>query len=138
MLDVLYVEDDDALRELYAEALEEAGFVVRNRRLASAALKDLEENLPDVILLDLGMPPGEMNGIELLARMREHPAWARIPVVILSGFGDLLNPEVTARLGVHRLLTKGAVRGCDVVRAVREAVAAAAAQPLPWAADQAS
>ena len=49
----------------------------------SKALKLLERKQPDVILLDYEMP--EMNGLQTLAAIRENPAFARIPVIFLTG-----------------------------------------------------
>jgi CheY-like chemotaxis protein len=122
MPEVLFVEDDERLRTLYTEILQEAGFTVVPRALAEEALGYLSHHRPDVILLDLGMPMGRMNGLELLARLRENIAWASIPVVVVSGFGDAVNPDVIARLGVRRVLCKGALHPDEVTRAVREVV----------------
>ncbi|HEV8639904.1 MAG TPA: response regulator [Methylomirabilota bacterium] len=118
---VLFVEDDDCLRDLIAEALRDTGFVVIERKLAEEALVYLGQNTPDIILLDLGMPPGEMSGLELLARLREGDAAARIPVVVLSGFGDVVNRDVTGRLGVSLVLSKPA-SGADIARAIAQSL----------------
>jgi CheY-like chemotaxis protein len=120
--EVLFVEDDDDLREVVAESLRDAGFRVVEVERAASALPVLEGHLPDVILLDLFMPPGEMEGIELLARIRETGRWAAIPVVVYSGFGDILNRDLLARLGVSAVLLKSQARYRDVVLAVRAAV----------------
>ena len=120
MREVLYVEDDDRLRELYGEALRNAGFKVSEHALAEHALDYLGRRTPDILLLDLGMPPGTMSGMELLARVRENPAWSRIPVVVLSGFGDMINPDAIGRLGVTHVLTKATARAGDIVRTLTE------------------
>jgi CheY-like chemotaxis protein len=122
MPEVLYVEDDDNLREIYVDALQDAGFAVRERKLAEEVLDDLAQGTPDVILLDLGMPPGEMSGIELLARVRQDPTWARIPVVVLSGFADIVNPDLLGRLGVSHVFTKTLVRATEVVAVITEII----------------
>jgi DNA-binding response OmpR family regulator len=118
---VLFVEDDDCLRDLIADALRDAGFVVIERKLAEEALVYLGQNTPDIILLDLGMPPGEMSGLELLARLREGDAAARIPVVVLSGFGDVVNRDVTGRLSVSLVLSKPA-SGAAIARAIAQSL----------------
>ena len=46
-----------------------------------------------------GGPAGTLQGMEMLAQLREVPAWRELPVVILSGFGELVNRDVTRRLG---------------------------------------
>jgi CheY-like chemotaxis protein len=118
--EILFVEDNDQLRELYAGYLRDAGFSVVEVKLAETALELLGQRTPDLVLLDLGMPPGEMSGIEMLARLRENPAWAEIDVVILSGIGDQINPDLASRLRVGAVLAKAAVRGEGLVRVVRD------------------
>jgi CheY-like chemotaxis protein len=122
MPEVLYVEDDDNLREVFVEALQNAGFSVRARKLAEEILDELARRTPDVILLDLGMPPGEMSGIELLARVRQHPRWARIPVIVLSGFADIVNPDLLERLRVRHVFTKALIRATEVAAAIMEVI----------------
>jgi CheY-like chemotaxis protein len=115
---VLYVEDDDVVRELYAEALRDAGLVVEEQRFAGNALDVLKRRIPDVILLDLGMPAGLMSGIEMLVRMREVPEWAQIPVVVFSGLSDVVNPDIMKRLNVSNVLSKTAVPGDELARLI--------------------
>jgi len=122
--EILFVEDDDDVRELFGFILREAGFTVVEVGRAEAALEAIDQRLPDVILLDMFMPPGEMSGIELLARLREQAGWAAVPVVVFSGFGDVINRDLMARLGVRAVLLKSAGGGPEVVRAVQMALSA--------------
>jgi CheY-like chemotaxis protein len=119
---VLYIEDDDAIRELFADFLREAGLTVQEERFAERALDALAHGRPDVILLDLGMPAGLMSGIEMLARVRDVPEWARIPVVVLSGFGDVVNPDIMARLHVTTVLSKTAIHADELARVIGDIV----------------
>jgi CheY-like chemotaxis protein len=115
---VLYVEDDDCIRYLYADALRSAGLIVQEERFAADAFDVLTSSRPDLILLDLGMPAGLMSGIEMLVRLRAVPQWTRIPVVVLSALGDLVNPDVMARLNVSNVLSKTSMHGDDLVRLI--------------------
>jgi CheY-like chemotaxis protein len=115
---VLYVEDDDLVRRLYADALRKAGLIVHEERFAGDALDVLTRSRPDLILLDLGMPASFMSGIEMLVRLRDVPEWTRIPVVVLSGIGDLVNPDIMARLNVSNVLSKTAIRDDELVRLI--------------------
>ena len=103
---ILLVEDDDALRALLAAVLETAGFSVTAIRLAEDAPEVLRLSSPDLIVLDLVMPSGTMQGVELLAMLREAGAWKHVPVVILSGYGGVVNRDITTRLGAAAVLTK--------------------------------
>jgi CheY-like chemotaxis protein len=81
---VLIVDDDDDVRETLRACLEEEGFVVRTARNGVEALAQLGDGAPPgLILLDLMMP--EMNGWEVLERLRSDQARASIPVAVMSG-----------------------------------------------------
>jgi CheY-like chemotaxis protein len=116
---VLLVEDDDAVRGLFEDTLKSAGFTVRAVSLASDAFEVLRECTPDVIVLDLGMPRGTLQGMEMLARLRDVETWRDIPVVILSAFGDVVNRDVTERLGVTAILAKPLVAVEELTRTIR-------------------
>jgi len=86
-LDVLLVEDDPALSEMYRLKLVQDGYQVR---LASDGESGLEAALrrpPDLLLLDLRLP--NLSGFELLERLRRVPGWIDPPVIVLSNYGDL-------------------------------------------------
>lgn len=76
------VEDDDAIRELVLYALASSGYAGEGFAEGSSFLAALEKSPPDLVLLDI-MLPGE-NGLELLRRLRERPATARLPVIMLT------------------------------------------------------
>jgi len=116
---VLFVEDDDYVRELFAGALRDAGITVTEAKLAEHVLDVLKVELPELIILDLGMPPGEMSGTELLARLRENPAWAALDLIVFSGMGDVLNPDVVRGLRVHTVFTKPTTTVHELVRTVQ-------------------
>ncbi len=81
---VLVVDDNDALRENLAEALELEGYAVAVARDGQVALQRLEtEPPPRVVLLDFKMPG--MSGAELLARIRQDPRLAAVRVVMTTG-----------------------------------------------------
>jgi DNA-binding response OmpR family regulator len=116
---VLLVEDDTAVRGLFAETLQTAGLTVRAIPLAAHIFDALREEVPDVIVLDLGMPHGSLQGMEVLARLREIEEWREIPVVILSAYGDVVNRDVTRRLGVASILPKPLVDVGELTRTIR-------------------
>jgi len=82
---ILVIDDDDEIRTMIQDVLEDQGFLVEsaaNGRLALEML-DRERALPALILLDLMMP--EMDGWEFRRRQEELPRLAGIPVVVFSG-----------------------------------------------------
>jgi CheY-like chemotaxis protein len=100
---VLVVEDEDGLRDVLQDLLLDNAYdvtAVPNGRLALEALRSgrLQYSL---ILLDVRLP--EMDGRELLQHLREDPAFAAIPVVLVSGVEPL---EELLRLGTAGCLKK--------------------------------
>ena len=103
---VLLVEDQDAVRDVYADILREAGYQVAEARLANEAEDLLWRDRPDLLLLDLNMPQGEMSGSELLARLRESLRFETLPVVIVSALADVINPDAVEGLQIAAVLQK--------------------------------
>jgi twitching motility two-component system response regulator PilH len=80
---VLIVDDDPGLRALLRTNLEADGYVVREAGSAEEGLAALDEEPPDLILLDVMMP--HVDGWEMLRRVRERHGVETIPVVMFSG-----------------------------------------------------
>jgi excisionase family DNA binding protein len=80
---VLIVDDDERLREYVRVNLEVEGYVVREAGSAEEGLTALEEEPPDLILLDVMMP--QVDGWEMLRRVQERHGVGAIPVIMFSG-----------------------------------------------------
>ncbi|RAL20189.1 hybrid sensor histidine kinase/response regulator [Lujinxingia litoralis] len=108
----LVVEDEPDIREMISRHLRNAGWSVNTAAHGRQALEILEDERPDVVLLDLMMP--EMDGFEVAEIMRSEPRWKDIPIVVVTAM-DLDDAE-TARLrrSVSRILSKN-VRSIDEV-----------------------
>jgi CheY-like chemotaxis protein len=88
---VLIVDDDEALREVLAEALEDEGLTVSRSAHGLDALKKLRAGLrPDVILLDLMMPV--MDGWAFRDEQSRDPSLVSIPVVVVTAAHSLPKP----------------------------------------------
>jgi CheY-like chemotaxis protein len=83
---VLVVEDDGDLRQAVAELIEDEGYACRLASDGIEALAALNLERPDLLIADLIMPL--MSGIDLLARLREHPSYRDIPVIAMTGADD--------------------------------------------------
>jgi CheY-like chemotaxis protein len=83
---VLVVDDDSAVRTLFVNILQEAGYRVVGAEDGYVAEDLIRDLFPDLILLDLHMPRG--SGFSLLSNMRKHPRWQAIPILIVSGYLD--------------------------------------------------
>lgn len=81
---VLVVDDDHAVRDLFADALDEAGHRVEVAASGDEALERLHRGtMPCVILSDLRMP--RMDGFELAREVERDPQLGSVPVVVLTG-----------------------------------------------------
>jgi CheY-like chemotaxis protein len=80
---VLVVEDNCIVQDLIQEVLEEEGYRVLRAADGVHGFHLATADQPDVILLDMGIPPA--SGVDLLARLRDQHATSRIPVVALTG-----------------------------------------------------
>ena len=81
--DVLVVEDDEPLRELYRTALQAAGFAVVAVEDGLSALRCVEAAKPSVVVLDLELT--QLGGSDVQQELRAHPDTQHIPIVIVSG-----------------------------------------------------
>ena len=79
---IYYVEDDLNIRELTAYALKQAGFEVQGFAHATEFFAALEQGLPEVVLLDIMLP--DIDGLEILKRLRQNPATQDVPVMMLT------------------------------------------------------
>lgn len=84
MKKIMIVDDEENIRFLYKEELEEDGFAVELAQNGREALEKLPLFKPDLITLDIKMPV--MDGIEALKRIRETER--QIPIVLCSAYGE--------------------------------------------------
>jgi CheY-like chemotaxis protein len=84
MKKILVVDDEESIRFLYKEELEEEGYTVECAKNGEEALEKLPIFEPDLISLDIKMPV--MDGIEALKRIRERDR--RLPIILCSAYGE--------------------------------------------------
>ncbi|GAB4416181.1 MAG: hypothetical protein Kow00106_11760 [Anaerolineae bacterium] len=101
---ILIVDDDVLLCDLVRTALERAGFTVESAHSAQAALERLKTQPADLVLLDVMMT--DINGFDMLRRMKGDPALASIPVVFLSARIDAVAQQIGLEAGAVDYLPK--------------------------------
>jgi two-component system response regulator PrrA len=99
---VLVVDDDPAIREALDRALRLEGFAVSTRGDGSAALATLEDEPPDVMVLDVMMPG--LSGVEVIRRLRA--GGHELPVCVLSARDELADRVEGLRAGADDYLVK--------------------------------
>ncbi|WP_326540469.1 hybrid sensor histidine kinase/response regulator [Pseudorhodoferax sp.] len=83
---LLVIDDNEDAANLLAELLAETGHAVRVAHHPTAALRLFDEKVPDLALVDIGLP--DMDGYALARRMRLHPQGGRARLVALTGYGS--------------------------------------------------
>jgi two-component system cell cycle response regulator DivK len=82
MVRILLVEDNELNRDMLSRRLQRRGYNVEIAVDGKQGLQLADASSPDLILLDLSLP--EMDGWEVLRRLKQHPRMKRIPVVALT------------------------------------------------------
>jgi two-component system nitrogen regulation response regulator NtrX len=100
---ILLVDDEANIRRMLGALLRNEGFTVTEAASGNAALLLLDQTDPDVVLLDLMMPPGP-DGLETLTRMRDRGRTA--PVIMMSGKAQLTDAVRAVKLGAFQFLEK--------------------------------
>jgi len=100
---ILIVDDEANIRRMLGALLRAEGFDVAEAQNGNAALLVLEEVRPDLMILDLVMPPGP-TGLETLARLRERDQ--SLPVIMMSGKAQLNDAVQAIKQGAFQFLEK--------------------------------
>jgi len=113
-LDVLVVDDEPTARDVIAQYLSGDGHRVQTASNGREGLEQFKAGRFDVVVTDQAMPI--MNGGELAGLIKALAP--SVPVILVTGFGDIMTASDSQPVGVDRILTKPAS-----MAAVREAVA---------------
>ncbi len=99
---ILLVEDDINVRSMLGFVLLREGWSVATAANGTDAIAQLEQSLPDIILLDMAMPG--LDGWDVLARRAAEPTWRQVPVIVMSA--DHLHANAVLDLGATLFLPK--------------------------------
>jgi CheY-like chemotaxis protein len=121
---ILVADDSDTVLQVAGEILAKAGYGVRQVSDGVAALRSIEGDPPDVVLLDLLMP--KMTGFDVLREMKKNPSLSGIPVIIMSGVYKESVVGFLRQLGAAGYIDKDNIRGALLER-VGQVLAAAPA-----------
>ncbi len=99
---ILIVDDEAGIRTALSGILEDEGYRVSSARSVGEARQSLEKTLPDLILLDLWLP--DQDGMVLLEELQ--PRNLGVPVIVISGHGNVDSAVRATRLGAYDFLEK--------------------------------
>jgi len=117
---ILVVDDQAETVKPLLRLLQAEGYTAVGASNAFEALAAAQHSNPDLILLDVMIPP--MDGLTFLMRLREDPQGREIPVIVVSGLSD---PHTVARakdLGVRQHLVKAQFTTEELLQAVKRHV----------------
>lgn len=98
------VEDDASIRDIEIYALKSAGFETRSFEDGISFWEALKEERPDLVVLDVMLP--EMDGIELLTKMKESAQYSSIPVIMATAKGQEYDRIHGLELGADDYIVK--------------------------------
>ena len=106
MGDIILVEDNESLSRSYGLALEQAGHLVRRASNEAQLRAHLADRLPELLILDVGLPG--VDGLEIIRGLRQEPATAGLTIAVLSNYGDRDIIHRALRLDVVEYVEKSA------------------------------
>ncbi|MSR87937.1 MAG: response regulator [Candidatus Zambryskibacteria bacterium] len=118
---IMAVEDDNFLSDIIVRKLSSEECVFTRAEDAEKALSLLENNIPDLILLDILLPG--MNGFKLLERIKSDDRLKDIPVILLSNLGQEIDIEQGKKLGAKRFLVKASLTLDEVIDQIKQVLA---------------
>ncbi len=101
---IYIVEDDDNIRQLVSTALQAFGYEVTAFENTTSCLDALQRNAPDLLLFDIMLP--DIDGIEAVKRIRKNPAFADLPIMMLTAKDSELDKVIGLDAGADDYLTK--------------------------------
>lgn len=100
----ILVVDDDSMNCVLAKRALSDPYRVTTASSGKEALERLEEEVPDLILMDIEMP--QMSGKEVVNHIKEKEEWAKIPVIFLTADSDPITEVECLKLGADDFITK--------------------------------
>lgn len=101
---ILIVDDDPLMRRIVAQCLDRATYEIVEVESGPAGIQSAVDQPPDLILLDVMMP--EMDGFEVIRRLRGHPMTQNVPIILLTALGEMTEKVYGMQLGADDYMTK--------------------------------
>ncbi len=98
---ILLVDDDEDIRTIIKDRLEKLGYHVLTAGNGQEALRSIDTQEPDVVILDLQMPV--MDGMEVIRRLKDNP---QLPIIVLTAFGTIEKAVEAMKAGAFDFVTK--------------------------------
>lgn len=110
---ILLVEDDRILCDMYRIKFQVSGLNIFNAYGGYEGLDMAKKVKPDLILLDIKMD--DLDGFEVLKRLKADPSLMRVPVILLTNMSESKNEEEGLKLGAEAYILKSKTLPQDIV-----------------------
>ena len=117
-VNVLFIEDDPAVAEMYKLKLELDGYRVTVAKSGEEGLDHAKKMVPDIVFLDIRLP--KMDGFAVLENLRSDNVTKNIPVIILSNYGEKELVDRGLKLGALDYLIKSETTPASLSRGVHD------------------
>lgn len=114
---ILVIEDDKFLLKIIKKKLSTEDYQLVQAMNGEEGLRAAREEKPDLILLDLVLP--EMDGFEVLKKLKDNPTCSAIPVIILSNLGEREKVNKGLKLGAADYLVKADLNPGEIVNRIK-------------------
>jgi len=118
MKSILLIEDDPFLIDIYTTKLKEAGFKIEVATDGEEGLRKLTEKKFDLLVLDIVLP--QIDGWEILKKVKADQKLKETPVLILSNLGQKGEVEKGMKLGATKYLIKAHYTPSEVIEEIKE------------------
>jgi len=118
MSKIAIIEDDAAISQMYRMKFEAEGYDVETAENGKIGLELIKEMKPDIVLLDLMMP--EMDGEEMLTKLRKETWGKDIKVIILTNMGESEAPASIKTMNVEAFILKANMTPRQVAELVKQ------------------
>jgi len=115
---ILLIEDDKYLIDIYTTELKKAGFVVKAALDGKEALSKINKIKPDLLVLDIIMP--EVDGWQVLRKIKERTEFKNLKVVVLSNLSKKEDIEKASKNGVIKYFVKTHFTPSKVVEEIKK------------------
>lgn len=116
---ILYIEDEQILREVYKEEFKNEGIDIETASDGEEGLTKVQEIKPDLILMDINMP--KMDGITVLKKIKQNELTKHIPVIMLTNQSEEKpESEIAIKMGAVSYMVKAESNPKQVVDKARE------------------
>src|ERR1700674_3781509 len=102
--DILVVDDEADIRELVAGILQDEGHGARTAKNSDEALAAIAARRPSLVFLDIWLQGSKLDGLQLLAAIKQEHA--ELPVVMISGHGNIETAVSAIKLGAYDFIEK--------------------------------